>query len=154
MEVGGTTWLVVDEIEPYDEESARQHAFTIGDAKDKYPCRSTQRYPDGTQVQDIGIAQLEGYFEFELHNLTPGRPVVILHRIDYIMGNYELEIAVDGKRVGNASCVGADRQYRWRNMPIAIAAEHVTAGTLRVRLRSLTAGRDVWMYHVWVYQPQ
>jgi hypothetical protein len=35
-----------------------------------------------------------------------------------------------------------------------ISAEYVTDGTLLVRQQSVTAGRDINMFHIWVYQPK
>lgn len=154
MNVDGTTWQIVDEIEMHNQASEASHLFTIKDAKSACRMRSKQRYPDGTSVEDTGHVQLEGSFELTLLNIAAGRPVMILHRTDYIVGNYELEISVNGKKIGQVPCVGADRTHRWRNWPIPIAAEHVTGGTMRVRLTSLTANRDIHMYHVWVYQPK
>lgn len=150
--IDGTTWRVVDEITMLDAASESRHAFAIHDAKDHYNERSTQKYPDGTVVTDTGRTQLEGTFAFTALGLAPGRPVVILRRIDYIMGNYELEVSVDGAPAGMSACVGADRAHRWRNWPIRIAGTHVTASSMKVRLKSLTPRRDVHMFHVWIYQ--
>ena len=152
LDIDGTTWRVVDEIVMLDKASEARHAFAIHDSKDAYNERSTQRYPDGTVVTDTGHAQLEGTFAFTIGALAAGRPVVILRRIDYIMGNYDLEVFVGDTSAGIVRCDGADRAHRWRNWPIQIAAEHVTATTLNVRLKSLTPNRDVHMFHVWVYQ--
>ena len=52
------------------------------------------------------------------------------------------------------SCVGTDRVHRWRNWPAMIPVEAVTEGTLIVRQQSVTAGRDINMFHIWVYQPK
>ena len=120
----------------------------------RYRSRQKLKYPDGTTVEDTGRAHVDGYTEFKLLNITPGRPVVILRRMDYVYGDYELELGVNGKKVSVVSCVGTDRVHRWRNWPALIAAEHVTDGTLLVRQQSITAGRDINMFHIWVYQPK
>jgi len=52
------------------------------------------------------------------------------------------------------SCVGTDRVHRWRNWPALIASENVTGDSLIVRQQSVTAGRDINMFHIWVYQPK
>ena len=152
LEIDGKVWRVVDEIVPLDKASETTHAFAIHGAKDAYPHRATQKYPDSTVVTDAGYGQLEGTFAFTVHDLVPGRPIVILHRIEYIMGNYTLAVLAGGKPAGEVVCDGADRTYRWRNLPVPIAAEHVTGTSLSVELRSLTPGRDVHMFHVWVFQ--
>jgi hypothetical protein len=65
--------------------------------------------------------------------------------MDYVYGDYELEMSVNGKKLGVVSCVGTDRVHRWRNWP---------ALNLIIRQQSITAGRDINMFHIWVYQPK
>jgi hypothetical protein len=74
--------------------------------------------------------------------------------MDYVYGDYELELGVNGKKVGIVSCVGTDRVHRWRNWPALITADNVTTDNLIVRQQSVTAGRDINMFHIWVYQPK
>jgi len=154
MEIEGTTWLLVDEIEILNKESEDKHLFTIKGAKDSYRSRQKLKYPDGTTVEDTGRAHVDGYSEYKLLNITPGRPVVILRRMDYVYGDYELEMSVNGKKVAIVSCVGTDRVHRWRNWPVMISAESVTSETLLINQLSITAGRDINMFHIWVYQPK
>jgi hypothetical protein len=154
MDLEGTTWVLVDEIEILNKESEDKHGLAIKEAKDSYRSRQKLKYPDGTTVEDTGRAYVDGYSEFKLLNITPGRPVVILRRMDYVYGDYELELVVGGKKVSVVSCVGTDRVHRWRNWPAMVAAEHVTDATMLVRQQSITAGRDINMFHIWVYQPK
>jgi hypothetical protein len=154
MDLEGIKWVLVDEIEILNKESEDKHIFTIKEAKDSYRSRQKLKYPDGTTVEDTGRAYVDGYSEFKLLNITPGRPVVVLRRMDYVYGDYELELSVNGKKVAVVSCVGTDRVHRWRNWPAMIPAEAVTDGTLIVRQGSVTAGRDINMFHIWVYQPK
>ena len=92
MDLEGITWVLVDEIEILNKESEDKHVFTIKEAKDSYRSRQKLKYPDGTTVEDTGRAHVDGYSEFKLLNITPGRPVVILRRMDYVYGDYELEL--------------------------------------------------------------
>jgi hypothetical protein len=154
MDLEGTTWVLVDEIEILNKESEDKHLFTIKEAKDSYRSRQKLKYPDGTTVEDTGRAHVDGYSEYKLQNITPGRPVVILRRMDYVYGDYELEMSVNAKKVSVVSCVGTDRVHRWRNWPALIPAESVTEATLLIRQQSITAGRDINMFHIWVYQPK
>jgi hypothetical protein len=154
MDLEGITWVLVDEIEILNKESEDKHIFTIKEAKDSYRSRQKLKYPDGTTVEDTGRAHVDGYSEFKLLNITPGRPIVVLRRMDYVYGDYELELSVNGKKVSIVSCVGTDRVHRWRNWPAMIASENVTDGTMLVRQQSVTAGRDINMFHIWVYQPK
>ncbi len=154
MDLEGITWVLVDESEILNKESEDKHIFTIKEAKDSYRSRQKLKYPDGTTVEDTGRAHVDGYSEFKLLNITPGRPVVVLRRMDYVYGDYELELSVNGKKVAIVSCNGTDRVHRWRNWPAMIPAEAVTDGTMLVRQGSVTAGRDINMFHIWVYQPK
>jgi hypothetical protein len=154
MELEGTTWVLIDEIEILNKESEDKHIFTIKEAKDSYRSRQKLKYPDGTTVEDTGRAHVDGYSEFKLFNVTAGRPIVVLRRMDYVYGDYELEMSINGKKVSVVSCVGTDRVHRWRNWPAMIPSENVTDGTLIVRQQSITAGRDINMFHIWIYQPK
>ncbi len=154
MDLEGITWVLVDEVEILNKESEDKHIFTIKEAKDSYRSRQKLKYPDGTTVEDTGRAHVDGYSEFKLLNISPNKPVVILRRMDYVYGDYEIEMSINGKKVSVVSCVGTDRVHRWRNWPALIAAEHIKDGTLLVRQQSITAGRDINMFHIWIYQPK
>jgi hypothetical protein len=154
MDLEGLTWILVDEIEILNKDSEDKHALQIKEAKDSYRSRQKLKYPDGTTIESTGRAHVGGYTEYKIGNLTPNRPVVILRRMDYVYGDYELEYFVNGKSVGTIACNGTDRVHRWRNWPFLIAAQHVTDSTLTIRQAASTAGRDVNMFHIWVYQPK
>lgn len=154
MDLDGLTWVMVDEIEILNKESEDKHIFQIKEAKDSYRSRQKLKYPDGTTVEDTGRAHVDGYSEFKIQNLVAGRPVVVLRRMDYVYGDYELEMGVNGKKAIVVSCVGTDRVHRWRNWPALIPAELVTDTSLIIRQQSITAGRDINMFHIWVYQPK
>jgi hypothetical protein len=154
MDLEGLTWLLVDEIEILNKDSEDKHALQIKEAKDSYRSRQKLKYPDGTTIESTGRAHVGGYTEYRIMNLTPNRPVVILRRMDYVYGDYELEYAVNGKPVGVIACSGTDRVHRWRNWPFLVPAQHVTDSTLLIRQAAVTAGRDVNMFHIWVYQPK
>ncbi len=154
LELAGTTWVLVDEIDILDKASEDAHLFQIKDAKDFYRSRQKLKYPDGTLVEDGGRAHVEGYTEFKIHNLTPGRPVVLLRRMDFVYGDYELELSCNGRGAGMVSCRGTDRVHRWRNWPALVAAEHIVDATAMIRQQAVTANRDINVFHVWVYQPR
>jgi hypothetical protein len=154
MNLEGIEWVLVDEIEILNKESEDKHLFNIKEAKDSYRSRQKLKYPDGTTVEDTGRAHVDGYSEFKLLNITPGRPVVILRRMDYVYGDYEIEMVVNGKKATIVACNGTDRVHRWRNWPAMIPAEAVSDGSITVRQQSVTAGRDINMFHIWVYQPK
>jgi len=151
---GGTTWLLIDQIDILDKESEDKHALVISDAKDTYRTRQKLKYPDGTVVEDTGRAHVGGSCTYKVLNVTPGRPVMIIRRMDYVYGDYELEFFANNRRVDVGSCAGTDRINRWRNWPFMLPAEFVDQSTLTVKQTSITAGRDVNMFHYWFFQPK
>jgi hypothetical protein len=153
MEVGGTVWAMVDEIEMQYRRSEAAHAFAIHGATTVTSLRSKQWYADGTQVEDTGYWQTHGRYEFALRGVTASRPVVILYRADPALRNYQLDVEVDGTRIGDVTRSSADHGGHWQNLPIPVAAEHVHDG-MQVRLTSRTPDLDIPLFHVWVYQPR
>jgi hypothetical protein len=58
-------------IDVLDKTARKIHKFQIKEAKDTYRTRQKLRYPDGTLIEDAGIAHEGGYSEFVVKNLTP-----------------------------------------------------------------------------------
>jgi hypothetical protein len=154
MELEGLTWVLIDEIDILNKDSEDKHAFTVKEAKDSYRSRQKLKYPDGTTIEATGRAHVGGFAEYKLFNVTPGRPLVILRRMDYVYGDYEIEFFVNGKSAAVVSCAGTDRIHRWRNWPVMIPAEHITDSVVTIKQAALTAGRDVNLFHIWAYQPR
>ena len=154
IQLENRTWTLIDQIEILDQDSEAKHGFEIKDAKDSYRTRQKQKYPDGVTVEDTGRAHIDGHAVFKILNVTPGKEVAIVRRMDYVYGDYEIEYKVDGKVAGVASCTGRDKSNRWRNWTYVIPAEFVKGATITVQQSALTAGRDVNMFHFWFYQPK
>ena len=154
IDLQGLTWILVDQINILDKDSEDKHEFAIKEAKDSYRSRQKLKYPDGTVIEDTGRAHVGGHAIYKIVNLTPGKPVVILRRMDYVYGDYEVEYFVDGKSAAMVSCHGTDRINRWRNWPVLIDAQHIANSSLHIKQVAVTAGRDVNMFHIWVFQPK
>ncbi len=154
MEVEGVVLKRADEIDVLNKKSETAHDFRIIDYRDRYRSRQKLKYPDGTAVEDVGLAYEGGRCEFTLKNLVPGRPVLMLVRMDYVHGDWEAEMEVNSKKVGYMRCSGMDRKHRWRNWPFVIAAEHVRDVDLRITQIPTTEQRDINYFHIWAYQPE
>jgi hypothetical protein len=152
--VAGRVWKLVDSIDVQDKGSEEAHALAIHDAKDAYRSRHKLTYPDGTTVEDSGRAHVGGYTSYQAKNLTPGRELAIIRRMDYVYGDYELEFSVDGKPAGVCVCAGTDRVHRWRNWPYVISGDVITKATVTVKQAPTAAARDINMYRYWFYQPK
>lgn len=154
VEVDGATWVLIDKIDVMDKDSEEAHQLVIHDAKDSYRSRQKLKYPDGTVIEDVGRAHVGGYTTFTVKNVTPGKPLMLIRRMDYVYGDYEIEYNVDGRNVGICSCAGTDRVNRWRNWPYLIPGEFITKNQAVVKQTAVTAGRDINMFKFWFYQPK
>jgi len=152
IRVDGVEWTRIDGINILDKRSEDEHKFQIMDASDSWRTRQRLRYPDGTVVEDAGIAHERGYATWVIKNLTPRRPIAIIRRTDFVRGDYEIEYLVNDRRVGSLQCKGSDKKYRWRNWPFVIGEEHVTSDTLTIKQVATTADRDINMFQLWFYQ--
>jgi hypothetical protein len=137
-----------------DKASEEAHSLAIHDAKDAYRSRQKLKYPDGTVIEDVGRAHVGGNTTYTVKNLTPGKELAVVRRMDYVYGDYELEFIVDGKSAGICSCAGTDRVHRWRNWPYVIPGELVGKATVQVKQVANTAERDINMFRYWFYQPK
>jgi hypothetical protein len=154
IDVDGRSWTLVDKIDVMDKDSEESHGLTINDAKDSYRSRQKLKYPDGTVIEDVGRAHVGGYAQYNVKNLKAGKELLIVRRMDYVYGDYELEFVVDGKNAGVCSCAGTDRVHRWRNWPYVIPGELITKDKVVVKQNAGTAGRDINMFKYWFYQPK
>ena len=153
--VDGKEWVLVDMIDILDAESEEAHGFVIKEARDTYRTRQKLRYPDGTVVEDRGIAHEGGYSQFQAKNLTPHQDLVIIRRMDYVHGDYQAEIHANGERLERVlDCKGQDRKYRWRNWPYVVPAQYVSTNTITIKQVMVTADRDINMFRYWFYQPR
>ena len=150
--IDGQEWTLIDTIDILNKDSEQAHAFQIIEPRDSWRARQRIRYPDGVTVEDVGIAHEGGYTAFEILHVTPNRPIMLLRRMDYARGDFEIEYSANDVRVGLSQCAGSDKRFRWRNWPFLIPAEFVTTETLRITQKMLTAARDITMYRFWFYQ--
>ena len=150
--IDGQEWTLVDMIDVLNKDSETAHMFQILEARDSWRARQRIRYPDGVTVEDVGIAHEGGYTSFEVHNVTPNRPIMLLRRMDYARGDLEIEYSANDVRVGISQCPGSDKRFRWRNWPFLIPAEFVSSEVLKVTQKAVTAARDINMYRFWFYQ--
>jgi hypothetical protein len=154
LEIEGRTWVQVDKIDVMDKDSEEKHQLQILDAKDSYRSRQKLKYPDGTVLEDVGRAHVGGYAQFNVANLKPGKELLVVRRMDYVYGDYELEFFVDGKSAGICSCAGTDRVHRWRNWPYVISGDLITKDKVTLKQAASTAGRDINLFRLWMYQPK
>jgi hypothetical protein len=154
LEIDGIKLKRIDVIDVLNKRSEADHKFRIVDARDRYRTRQKLKYPDGVIVEDVGIAFEGGYAEFEISNVVPNKDLVMIQRMDYVHGEWEAEVHVNGKKVGAWLCQGGDRKFRWRNWPFKIPAEYVSDTFLTVKLVPVTADRDMNIFQMWFYQPK
>jgi len=150
--IDGQEWSLIDSIDILNKESEQAHMFQVVDARDSWRTRQRIRYPDGATVEDVGIAHEGGYTTFEIRHVTPNRPIMLLRRMDYVRGDFEIEYYANDLRVGISQCPGSDKRFRWRNWPFFIPAEFVSSEALKITQKAITAERDINMFRFWFYQ--
>jgi hypothetical protein len=149
----GRDFKRVDLLDIFDEASEKKHHFSIADDRDRYRSRQRLKYPDGVVVEDVGVHFEGGHCNFEIFNVEPNRDVLLISRIDFVRGDWECEVHVNGRKAPNLVAPGADMKFRWRNWPFLIPAELVSEPILRVVLTPIKQDRDVNLFKVWAYQP-
>jgi hypothetical protein len=146
-------WRLVDSINLLDPDSETAHRFAIREAADWFRSQVRLKYPDQIVVRDEGIGHEGGHAEWEIHNLTPGSPVVIIRRMDYARADYLCRVWVNDLEAGEVPCSGQDTRYRWRNWPFYIHGHYVRHDIIRIKQAIETANRDVNYFQLWFYQP-
>lgn len=146
-------WLKIGELNITNEASERYYKFRICESRDAWKNRQRLYFPDGTLVEDTGVAHEGGYSEFVLPNVIPDQHIAIIRMMDYARGDFEMMFNVNGRDAGILRCNGYDRRARWRNWPFVIPSYYVNDTSLKIRQTCLTADRDVNMFRFWFYQP-
>jgi hypothetical protein len=150
----GREFKKVDFIDVLDDASEKKHHFVVVEEKDKYRSRQKLKYPDGVVVEDVGTHFEGGKCQFEIHGVEPNRDCMVIFRIDYVRGDWEADVHVNGKKTASWNVVGNDMKFRWRNWPILIPAEMVNEPILRITLSPTKSERDLNLFKIWSYQPQ
>ncbi len=153
MVIEGIDMVLVDMIDPLDADSERDHQWKITGERDRYRTRQKLKYPDGVVVEDTGVAFEGGQVDFELRNIEPGKDIYVVWRMDYVHGDWEAEVESNDRRLPNCVCSGSDRKFRWRNWVYVVPAEHVREVTARIKMKPITADRDINVFKMWAFQP-
>lgn len=153
LAIGERNLRLVDTLDIFDETSEKRHHFLIAEERDRYRSRQRLKYPDGVVVEDVGVHFEGGHAQFEVGNVEPNRDVVLISRIDYVRGDYEAEVHINGRKAPILAVPGNDMKFRWRNWPYVIPAEMVTEPVLRIVITPVKQDRDVNLFTVWAFQP-
>jgi hypothetical protein len=150
--VDGVVYHLVDTLDVVKAESEKAHGFQIGGAKDEWRSRQEFMYPDGVKLQDAGRAHVDGFAQYTVNNVKAGKDLLIVRRIDYVLGGLKTEMQVDGKAVGTWEIAGNDKKFRWRNMPWILPGTAVAGDKVTIKQVAQSADRDVNMFSYWFYQ--
>ena len=152
LTIDGIEWEMVDEIDLLNEGSERSHNFRIHGEKDSWHTRQRLKYPDGTLIEDAGVAHVDGHAEWEIKNLTPALDLLVVRRMDFVHGDHKANIEINGIKSGKLICEGSDKRFRWRNWPFVIKGKYIRANAITMRQIATSAERDINMFHLWFYQ--
>lgn len=148
----GDAFRLLGVLDLQDEVSEQAYDFTIQDALDHWRVNQKGRYPDGTVVEDRGVAHEGGAVEFTVAGLEAGHDLLLVRRADHVHGEYRVAISVDGQPAGELDCAGSDRRFRWRNWPFRVPGRLIRGASARVRQSVVTEDREVNLFRVWIYQ--
>ena len=89
-----------------------------------------------------------------MHNLKPGKDLIVIKRFDAILGEQICDISVDGKKVGQwkVDRGGPQAPLAQPLLPRAGHVRHQRQPEMSARRRS-RAERDINMFQLWFYQP-
>lgn len=146
-------WLKIGELNVTEEASEKYYKFRICESRDAWKTRQRLYFPDGSLVEDTGVAQEGGYSEFIIPRVIPDQHLAVIRMMDYARGDFEMMFNVNGRDAGISRCDGYDRRARWRNWPFVIPSYYVNDVSLKIRQTCLTADRDINMFRFWFYQP-
>jgi len=152
LNIDGIEWELMDELDMLDEASERKHNFRIHGEKDSWHTRQRLKYPDGTVIEDAGVAHVDGYAEWEIHKLKPQLDLLVVRRMDFVHGDHKANIEINGVKSGKLICEGSDKRFRWRNWPFVIKGKYIRANSVTMRQIATSAERDINMFHLWFYQ--
>jgi hypothetical protein len=152
INIDGIEWEMVDQIDILNEESEKTHNFRIHGEKDSWHTRQRLKYPDGSMVEDAGVAHVDGYAEWEIHNLRPQLDLLVLRRMDFVHGDHRADIEINGVKCGKLICEGSDKRFRWRNWPFVIKGKYIRSNNITMRQIATSAERDINIFHLWFYQ--
>ena len=152
INIDGIEWEMVDEIDLLNETSERAHNFRIHGEKDSWHTRQRLKYPDGTLLEDAGVAHVDGYAEWEIHNMKAHLDLLVVRRMDFVHGDHKANIEINGVKSGKLICEGSDKRFRWRNWPFVIKGKYIRSSTITMRQVATSAERDINIFHLWFYQ--
>ena len=153
LNIDGSNFVRVDHLQLVNDESEKAHKFVIEGQKDMWKSRQTFTYPDKEQVSDSGVAYIGGQAKWQIHNLKPGKDMIVIKRFDAILGEQICDILVDGKKVGQWKVTEADRKHRWRNHYFLVPGNLIANETVEMISKAVSAERDINMFQLWFYQP-
>lgn len=152
LAVADCRFRLVDTIDVFDDESEKRHRFAVCNERDCYRSRQQLKYPDGQNVEDVGIHFEGGSAAFDILGVEPDRDILLIARTDVIRGNFECEVTVNGRKTSNLVVCQSDLIHRWRNAVVVIPSAMVNEPVLRVSITPIRQDRDVNLFTIWAYQ--
>jgi hypothetical protein len=154
VEVGNILFGVVDTIDFVNKSSEASHEVNFAGHTHKYRSRQKLKYPDGTELEDVGAAITGGELTYKIRGVKKDADLLLLTRIDYVYGDWEQDIYVNDKKVGSSKCTGVDRKFRWRNWPYLIPRQYITDDELVIRQVAMSVDRDINFFRIWALQKE
>lgn len=152
LNIEGTGWLQVDELELRNRESEAQHGWSIEGTHDIFQERATRAYPDGREVLCRGYLFKGGFARFTIRNLAPGAPVVIIRQV-WALGPESGETYVGDYTTGAFQHPEVELHRPLRNRVHAIPSSLVKETELTVEQEDQGSENGLYYFRLWFYQP-
>lgn len=149
----GRPFVRIDTLEVTHAASIEAHFFRpdVG-ANDVVQGTTPGVYPDGTRLSDGGLSYRRGSIYFQINQVTPGRDLLMLRRVELRQLKAEEEVRIDDQPVGLWKIEGDDREHAWRNLLYMVDGEYLVGPRPRVRLRLTEGSSPSNLYRFWFYQ--
>ncbi len=152
LNIEGTGWLKVDELELRNRESEAQHGWSIEDTHDIFQERGVRTYPDGAEALCRGYLFKGGFARYTIRNLAPGAPVVIIRQV-WALGPESGETYVGDYTTGAFQHAEIDLHRPLRNRVHAIPSSLVKETELSVEQEDQGSENGLYFFRLWFYQP-
>jgi hypothetical protein len=109
----------------------------------------TSLYSNERNVTDDGI-YLTGWEKFTVKS-KPGKPLLIVKRVDYSIPNQIVDVYANGRYVGTLTTPDAEINHKWGNFDFFIPSRFINGTTTDLQVKFVYGRPVVTSFYYWVY---
>lgn len=152
LNIQGTRWVRVDELELRNLESETEHNWSINETRHIFQERGSKSYPDGHEVSCRGYLHKGGFARFTIRSLAPNAPLAIVRQV-WAEGYERGELFVGDYTAGTFQYADLDIHRPMRNRIHTIPRSLVKENELTVEQEDLGSEIGLCYFRLWFYQP-